>query len=727
MTDSINANVVVSMPSQLFTMARSFKAVANGKIYIGKIDTDPVNTENQIPVYVENEDGSHVPVSQPIIINAAGYPVYNGQIAKFVTVQGHSMAVYDAYGSQQFYFPNVLKYDPDQLSVMLNLSWLRGMNGFLGGEVYPNKIGIDAKIGDLIPEGVRFVRLDGALMMMSTPLSSPLTITSYDSTVINDNIELYPISFFNEVNSGWKIAQNDAQLSRLLPLSGNIGIAYSPVTVEGIFNIQGDIRLKPLLPKVTVDSRQFWLRSPRTWNETNQEYDYTPYDIRIVGNFLFDFYRQDASFDPGVGLAMQSAGTLELSGCELQGAWNSNVTMDYGRWVLADNLYSHDCGRGKIQDPDGSNRTGMAIIVNDPTEAHVHHIRCRNTWASSLFFSSRRPNRTLNLMIHDVSINTSGGNGLRVQSDDLVNGIGEGTAITRVNINAATIKNCESHGLRGNFRNGVVTGLYVEGSNAGVAIEGASDVSYDNVVIRNCSQGLLCRFYPVENTRMRFSNFLISGCSAEAVYFLRNSANTTTNLADIEFDGITIHALANGAKGFVFNGGPAAVPTTDLTLKNVRIVGAYPNTENGHYIVIINCRHIEVDNVNLRGCNGSAESYLQALATQSVIVNRLVAVQPFGTVNRPIYTNGSGSDAIVNITNCVAPDTTTGSIGYNPVPTKRYEANNQFANSSQPQQYPFTNSGALRGGDVNTLSTKDVANIVATLVNDISNGKFVVR
>lgn len=726
MTDIIT-NVVIGMPSQLFTMARSFKAVANGKIYIGKIDTDPVNPENQIQVYMENEDGSHVPVSQPIIINAAGYPVYNGQIAKFVTVQGHSMAVYDAYGSQQFYFPNVLKYDPDQLSVMLNLSWLRGMNGFLGGEVYPNKIGIDAKIGDLIPEGVRFVRLDGALMMMSTPLSSPLTITSYDSTVINDNIELYPISFFNEVNSGWKIAQNDAQLSRLLPLSGNIGIAYSPVTVEGIFNIQGDILIKPLLPKVTVDSRQLWLRSPRTWNESNQEFDYTPYDIRIVGNFLFDFYRQNASFDPGVGLAMQSAGTLELSGCELQGAWNSNVTMDYGRWVLADNLYSHDCGRGKIQDPDGSNRTGMAIIVNDPTEAHVHHIRCRNTWASSLFFSSHRPNRTLNLMIHDVSINTSGGNGLRVQSDDLVNGIGEGTAITRVNINAATIKNCESHGLRGNFRNGVVTGLYVEGSNAGVAIEGASDVSYDNVVIRNCSRGLLCRFYPVENTRMRFSNFLISGCSAEAVYFLRNSANTTTNLADIEFDGITIHALANGAKGFVFNGGPAAVPTTDLTLKNVRIVGAYPNTENGHYIVIINCRHIEVDNVNLRGCNGSAESYLQALATQSVIVNRLVAVQPFGTVNRPIYTNGSGSDAIVNITNCVAPDTTTGSIGYNPVPTKRYEANNQFANSSQPQQYPFTNSGALRGGDVNTLSTKDVANIVATLVNDISNGKFVVR
>lgn len=130
MTD-ITANVVVSMPSQLFTMARSFKAVANGKIYIGIIDTDPVNPENQIQVYIENEDGSHVPVSQPIIINAAGYPVYNGQIAKFVTVQGHSMSVYDAYGSQQFYFPNVLKYDPDQFEIRLSNQDGAGLVGIM--------------------------------------------------------------------------------------------------------------------------------------------------------------------------------------------------------------------------------------------------------------------------------------------------------------------------------------------------------------------------------------------------------------------------------------------------------------------------------------------------------------------------------------------------------------------------------------------------------------------
>ncbi|EOU8137501.1 phage tailspike protein [Escherichia coli] len=146
----ITANVVVSMPSQLFTMARSFKAVANGKIYIGKIDTDPVNPENQIQVYVENEDGSHVPVSQPIIINAAGYPVYNGQIAKFVTVQGHSMAVYDAYGSQQFYFPNVLKYDPDQFEHRLASSGGDKLIGSsYGGTIYSDyKQSIFVKKGD---------------------------------------------------------------------------------------------------------------------------------------------------------------------------------------------------------------------------------------------------------------------------------------------------------------------------------------------------------------------------------------------------------------------------------------------------------------------------------------------------------------------------------------------------------------------------------------------------
>ncbi|MGK9174104.1 tail fiber domain-containing protein [Yokenella regensburgei] len=115
----LTANLVVGMPAQLFTLARSFKANANGKIFIGIPDTDPTNPANQIPVYVENEDGSLVQVPQPIVINAGGFPVLGGQIRKFVTVQNYSMLIQDAYGAQQFYFEDVAKYDPDQLEKRL--------------------------------------------------------------------------------------------------------------------------------------------------------------------------------------------------------------------------------------------------------------------------------------------------------------------------------------------------------------------------------------------------------------------------------------------------------------------------------------------------------------------------------------------------------------------------------------------------------------------------------
>lgn len=115
----ITANVVVSNPRPIFTDSRSLKAVANGRVYIGEIDTDPTIPTNQIPVYIENEDGSHVQISQPLVINAAGKIVYSGQLVKVVTEQGHSMAVYDAFGAQVDYIPNVLKYDPDQFRTLL--------------------------------------------------------------------------------------------------------------------------------------------------------------------------------------------------------------------------------------------------------------------------------------------------------------------------------------------------------------------------------------------------------------------------------------------------------------------------------------------------------------------------------------------------------------------------------------------------------------------------------
>ncbi|MDF7270690.1 phage head-binding domain-containing protein [Proteus mirabilis] len=150
-------NVVVSMPSQLFTLAKKFQAASNGKIFIGKIDTDPTLPENQIQVYLENEDGSHIPVPQPLIINQAGFPVYNGQIAKFVTIEGHSMAVYDSYGAQQFYYPNVLKYEPDQFSkrIMVDIGKLR--DEMVSSKFFPSIFGDELNIGDCVPESISYI------------------------------------------------------------------------------------------------------------------------------------------------------------------------------------------------------------------------------------------------------------------------------------------------------------------------------------------------------------------------------------------------------------------------------------------------------------------------------------------------------------------------------------------------------------------------------------------
>lgn len=171
-------SLMVSMPSSPFTSPRALKVPSNGRVYIGAPDTDPVNPANQIPVYIQNEDGSEVQVSQPIIINTGGFLVYNGQISKFVVSQNYSMAVYDSYGVQQYYWPNLSTLDPNAaLTESINqvFSTLGSSSGasnvYLGNAsldkivsssifIYMNKDDITTIIGGLGTE----VNVDYALM-----------------------------------------------------------------------------------------------------------------------------------------------------------------------------------------------------------------------------------------------------------------------------------------------------------------------------------------------------------------------------------------------------------------------------------------------------------------------------------------------------------------------------------------------------------------------------------
>lgn len=110
-------NSSIILPSPLFTDPRSLKALANGTVYVGKIDTDPTQPANQIPVYNRNEDGSLVQVAQPISISVGGYPVLNGIPFSPIVKGKYSIAIFDTIGVQRFYFPYVSAYQPTSASL----------------------------------------------------------------------------------------------------------------------------------------------------------------------------------------------------------------------------------------------------------------------------------------------------------------------------------------------------------------------------------------------------------------------------------------------------------------------------------------------------------------------------------------------------------------------------------------------------------------------------------
>lgn len=136
----IIANQQVTMPYIPFITPRSFKAIANGNIYVGVPDTDPINPANRVAVYFRNENGSLVQISQPVKINSSGYPVYNGQVGTIVTESDYSMAVYDAYGAQQYYFENCSLVDP--FSFVQRLSSSTGSSLIGGIEITADSFGV---------------------------------------------------------------------------------------------------------------------------------------------------------------------------------------------------------------------------------------------------------------------------------------------------------------------------------------------------------------------------------------------------------------------------------------------------------------------------------------------------------------------------------------------------------------------------------------------------------
>ena len=95
----------VTLPYIYFPDPSQGRPVFNGSIYVGEPDTDPKVPVNQKSISVRQEDGTLVPVAQPVDTGSGGVPLYNGSPVSIVVDDGgpYSLRVDNNQGSQVYY------------------------------------------------------------------------------------------------------------------------------------------------------------------------------------------------------------------------------------------------------------------------------------------------------------------------------------------------------------------------------------------------------------------------------------------------------------------------------------------------------------------------------------------------------------------------------------------------------------------------------------------------
>lgn len=98
----------VRLPYDYYPDPTRGRPVFNGSIYVGKPDTDPQVSTNQIQVTAFQENGTSVPIAQPIKTGAGGVPMLNGSPVQLQVEGEYSMKVLDNLGAQVYYAPSII-------------------------------------------------------------------------------------------------------------------------------------------------------------------------------------------------------------------------------------------------------------------------------------------------------------------------------------------------------------------------------------------------------------------------------------------------------------------------------------------------------------------------------------------------------------------------------------------------------------------------------------------
>ena len=86
------------------------KALGLGQVYVGIPDANPEIIGNQYSLSAVQEDGTIVPLTQPVVLSAGGVPTYNGSPVEVILDEtSYSIKILDRYGSQIYYHP---EYSP---------------------------------------------------------------------------------------------------------------------------------------------------------------------------------------------------------------------------------------------------------------------------------------------------------------------------------------------------------------------------------------------------------------------------------------------------------------------------------------------------------------------------------------------------------------------------------------------------------------------------------------
>ena len=103
---------LVTVGYQYFPDPTRGRPIFNGSIYVGQPDSDPEIPANQKAVTLIQEDGTQVPVSQPVLTGGGGVPLYQGSPVQIAVDGNYSVKALDRFGAQVLYLANAFNGAP---------------------------------------------------------------------------------------------------------------------------------------------------------------------------------------------------------------------------------------------------------------------------------------------------------------------------------------------------------------------------------------------------------------------------------------------------------------------------------------------------------------------------------------------------------------------------------------------------------------------------------------